>query len=485
MPSDPELPRDDAPSHDDPPPRDDAPVAPSPVDRNAARPAGALSEFELQDAARVRAAALASLTTVVTVMPTGTPTVSGAAAARSSSGTVGVPISSVSSNANTNAESSAGSDPTGNTDNNPSPGLGRPVLRYPGRVWAIAIGLYIATWISTFCAQSFGAMLPIAMLLAPVETVRELAALPREMLYERVFDGLLFAGSLMAILTAHEAGHYFAALWHRVPATPPFFIPFPFSIMGTMGAVIFQVPGIPNRRVLFDIGASGPWAGLVVAVPVLIYGIPGARVLPVTPEMLAQSLYMEDPLLIRGLVWWFFGPVPAGHEIFIGPLVTGAWMGLLVTGINLLPIGQLDGGHVLHAVFGKQSKQLARAVYVGCILAVIAAGIFITPIFFGWSLMLFLVGLMRPSHPPTLDDSKPLGTTRTVLAGLTLLALVVTFIPIPPVPYDMIQPTTPETKPGEKPGEKPEAVPVEVDAVVRHRHRNDQPEWRHRTAVNI
>lgn len=171
-----------------------------------------------------------------------------------------------------------------------------------------------------------------------------------------VLRGAQFAGTLLTILVAHELGHYVAARLHRVEASLPFFIPLPLlSPFGTMGAVIRMPGAIPTRRALLDIGASGPLAGLLFAIPLYAWGAAHSRLAPVSQEGMWQ---LGESVLLKLLDRAFAPAAPPGYELTLSPIAFAAWGGMFVTMINLLPIGQLDGGHVAYALFGpKQDKQ--------------------------------------------------------------------------------------------------------------------------------
>jgi len=181
--------------------------------------------------------------------------------------------------------------------------------------------------------------------------------------------GPIYSASVLSILTAHEFGHYFAARYHRVPATLPYFIPFP-SILGTLGAVIRMSPYIPNRRALFDIAAAGPIAGLVVAFPLSLVGIFLSHHVP-TPDEAERWISLGDPLIFRAMQWLIFGPQPEEMELLLHPIAFAGWVGLFVTALNLLPISQLDGGHINYALFGGRSRLVAGIAFLA--LAIVTA----------------------------------------------------------------------------------------------------------------
>ncbi len=239
-----------------------------------------------------------------------------------------------------------------------------------------------------------------------------------------VADGLLYAGPLMLILTAHELGHYFQAQWYRVPVTLPYFIPFP-SYFGTMGAVIGMKPNVGDRKALFDIGITGPLAGLV---PTLVFSAVGLRlstVIDVQATGAAGGVHLGTPLLFDFLTALVIGPIAPGKEVLLHPMAYAGWVCMFITALNLIPIGQLDGGHILYGLLRRRAHPIA----VGLLFAA-AAAVAITGTW-SWTLMILLVALIGPKHPPTADDHVPLGTLRIVLGWLALLFVVIGFTPTP------------------------------------------------------
>ncbi len=229
--------------------------------------------------------------------------------------------------------------------------------------------------------------------------------------------GLLYMAAVMAVLTAHEAGHFIAARIHGIPATLPFFIPVPVLLTGTLGAVIGMEGSRANRRQLFDIALAGPLAGLVVAVPALAVG------------MATGTAAVDNPFALPPLARWLLAAVrpdlPAGGTIAPNALFMAGWVGLLVTGLNMIPISQLDGGHIAYAVFGRRGNWVARSV----LLAAIAAIVFLRHD--NWIAMVVVVTLLGVDHPPIRDEGRPLGPLRTVLGILAFLIPLVTFMPEP------------------------------------------------------
>ena len=236
--------------------------------------------------------------------------------------------------------------------------------------------------------------------------------------------GLTFMFSLLAILLAHEFGHFFMTVYYRVRATLPLVIPFPLSPLGTLGAVIAMEPGKANRKQIFDIGIAGPLAGLVVALPVLWMGI---MRLDLSPPA-AGKLAIKAPLLMD---WWLQWQHPtawsAAHgEIWMSqcnPFLFAGWMGLFFTGLNMFPVGQLDGGHITYTLLGRGAHWLARALMVLAFAYMAYTGNTLL------LLMAVLVTLIGTDHPPTADDSVPLGGFRTVLGWLSLIIPIICLTP--------------------------------------------------------
>src|SRR5262245_35198648 len=234
--------------------------------------------------------------------------------------------------------------------------------------------------------------------------------------------GLPFSLTLLAILVTHEAGHYLMCRRHGVAASLPYVLPAPpMFLLGTFGAVIRVRSRFPDRRALFDMGAAGPWAGFVVAVVAMVVGLRLSSVDAAAPD--GPVVLLGDSLLTSFLARFVLHAEP--DTVMLHPVAFAAWAGLLVTSLNLLPAGQLDGGHVLYAARGRRVV-LVPLVLVGVLLWLAVTG---SPFWLVWSViaaaMLFL------GHPPTLDDARPLGAGRQLGAALSLLLFVVTFVPEP------------------------------------------------------
>jgi len=235
--------------------------------------------------------------------------------------------------------------------------------------------------------------------------------------------GFWYAFPLMSILLCHEMGHFVMSRYYSVEATLPFFIPFPLSPFGTFGAVIKMKGFIPNRKALFDIGAGGPIAGLILTFPAIYFGLKISRVVPV--ELFhGKGLILGNSLLFKGLEYLALGHIPKGYDVVLHPAAYAGWVGLFVTALNLLPIGQLDGGHVLYALFGPKSLKVYR---IGILLFAIYA-LFFNP---GWVLLVILLFFFGLKHPPPLDDFTPLDPKRRIIGIVMLIIFFSSFMPSP------------------------------------------------------
>ena len=238
-------------------------------------------------------------------------------------------------------------------------------------------------------------------------------------------SGLWYAGGVLGILGAHEFGHYFMCRRYGVSATLPYFIPAP-TLAGTFGAVIRIRDGFPTRAALFDIGVAGPIAGFAVLVPVLLVGMSWSNVVRVPEDF--EGMLLGTPIAFDMAARLFFDSVPAGHSLNIHPLVFAAWFGMLATALNLLPFGQLDGGHLMYALIGR------RSVWVSYATVLIAVGL--TLYSTSWAvltiMMLVMMLLFGTRHPTVWNEDNRLDTKRVLVclfAGL-LLALCFTSAPV-------------------------------------------------------
>jgi membrane-associated protease RseP (regulator of RpoE activity) len=235
-----------------------------------------------------------------------------------------------------------------------------------------------------------------------------------------LWRGIPFSLTLLMILGAHEFGHYFISRKHRIEVSLPYFIPAP-SFIGTFGAFIRMKSPIMDRRILLDIGVAGPLAGMVVAVPALLVGLSLSQTVPAT---VAGGIKLGSSLLFSFLAWIIQGPIPENRDLVLHPIAFSGWIGLLVTSLNLLPVGQLDGGHVAYAVLGPRQHVVAMVV-VGFLLVLGLTG------WVGWLVWVAILFVMGIHHPPVVYDWIPLDRKRRVIGWGTLGLFVATFTPVP------------------------------------------------------
>lgn len=240
----------------------------------------------------------------------------------------------------------------------------------------------------------------------------------------RLSRGLTYASLLLLILGAHEMGHYLACRYYRVPATLPFFIPGPPMLIGTLGAVIRIRGPIPSRKALFDIAAAGPIAGFVVALPLVIVGVARATVIPAAHEPLGLGL--GPPLSSWLLEHAFHGDA----NLQVGSIYGAAWVGMLVTSMNLFPVGQLDGGHAVFAISPGAHRWFSWATIVG-VAALVAGQTLLSRTPSAYTLWLIVLLWLRNRHPRLLDETEPLGAGRLAVAAILGLIFVLSFIPTP------------------------------------------------------
>lgn len=272
---------------------------------------------------------------------------------------------------------------------------------------------FLATCVTTFCAGCYGC-LPLIIGQGPLW----------EILTTNWPFGLHYMVCVIGVLLFHEMGHFLMTVRYRVRASFPYFIPLPVMLTGTMGAVIAMDGRKADRKELFDIGIAGPLAGLVLALPFTIVGILQAGT--VTAVASPGTLEFGDPLLVTSLTP-YLRDVPAGQVLSWSdnPFLWAGWFGLLVTGLNMMPVSQLDGGHVIHALFGRNARWIARIFLVTVIALMVAFAAT------QWILMLILVLIIGPDHPPSADDSVDIGWFRRVLGFVSLAIPVLCFPPEP------------------------------------------------------
>jgi membrane-associated protease RseP (regulator of RpoE activity) len=245
--------------------------------------------------------------------------------------------------------------------------------------------------------------------------------------------GFWYSGTILGILGCHELGHYFACRYYDVDASLPFFLPVPISITGTLGAFIRIREPIPTKRMLFDIGIAGPIAGFLVVVPTLFFGVAMSHVVRVPPDF--SGLELGEPLLLQVATKLLWGTPPTGYSLNMHPMAFGAWFGLLATALNLFPIGQLDGGHISYAVFGRRSSHVTIAT-VG-----VAIGLaYFSSSWLVWTvLMVVMLAVFGRHHPRTFDEHVPLDRPRLILAFFALIMFIVCFTPAPISPIELIK----------------------------------------------
>jgi len=235
--------------------------------------------------------------------------------------------------------------------------------------------------------------------------------------------GLPFAATIMMIIASHELGHYLTARRYRIRSSLPMFIPAPFTLLGTLGAFIIIRSPFPTRRALLDVGLAGPFAGFLVCIPALLIGIAGSR--PATGGAAAEgSFQLGEPLILKAataLLW----PDPTQQDLLLSPVGLAAWFGLLLTAINLLPIGQLDGGHAAYALFKDKAHRLSSFAFFALVPMSLLA-----PSWLFFALLAYVLGIRRP-HPPTLADGVHLPRSSKVLGVLGLVTFVLCFTPQP------------------------------------------------------
>ena len=267
-----------------------------------------------------------------------------------------------------------------------------------------------------------------------------------------IWRGAPFAISLLSILLAHEFGHYLMGRYHKTKVTLPFFLPLPYplSILGTLGAFIQMKERPKNKRVLFDIGIAGPLAGLVVAIPVLLYGLSLSELAPLSGTGMLEGnsiLYLLSKYVVFGkwlpeptsyqgvtpfLYWlrYLFTSFPSplgGLDVQVHNVAWAGWAGLLVTSLNLIPMGTLDGGHILYSVFGKKASKIAPFIFAALILLGSA--------WQGWWLWAFMLFFLGRRHAEPLDQITELDPMRRKIAFFMLFVFILAFIPVPLVVY--------------------------------------------------
>ena len=288
-------------------------------------------------------------------------------------------------------------------------------LVWPRQIPNLNIGLFLLTLLTTTMAGAY-----MAGVESPLTSITGLA------------QGLSFSLPLMAILLFHELGHYITARRNQVNTSLPYFIPALFPsvfIIGTFGAFIRMKSPPRSRRVMFDVGAAGPWAGMLLAVPAVIIGLKFSEIAPLEKSM--GGLELGNSILFWTLARWSLGLDPNTVTVNLHPIAFAGWIGLFITALNLLPVGQLDGGHVIYALFGRRHRTISRLFVFACVMMVAAPYMMGWSFWTGWlfwSALLLFLGL---GHPSTVDVDTPLDKPRRMAAWLTVALFIVTFSPVP------------------------------------------------------
>jgi Zn-dependent protease len=286
----------------------------------------------------------------------------------------------------------------------------------PRRRLTLPLLLFVATCLSTFWV---GAADWRPQLIESPEVIWQVVA-------GNWRQGLLYMGAVLAILLTHEMGHFLQTVRYRIPASYPLCIPVPFSLIGTMGAVISMDGMRANRKQIFDIGIAGPLAGLIVAAPILYIGV---KQLNLAEAPTPHDIQLYNPVIVRWMIEWMH-PQWVDRAAWVSvsqlnPFFMAGWVGMLITGLNMLPVSQLDGGHTIYALFGRDAYKIARAFIIIAIAYVVLnleqAAI--------WTPMLILVILLGIHHPPTADDSVELDDFRWIL-GVACMAIPVLCFPL-------------------------------------------------------
>lgn len=238
-----------------------------------------------------------------------------------------------------------------------------------------------------------------------------------------IVGGPAYSFTIILILLGHEMGHYLMSRRHQIRATLPFFLPLPLPPFGTLGAVIRMESSISSRKALFDTGVAGPFTSFILSIPAIVIGLTLSQVIPAS-HIKGEMIRLGDPLLFTFIQHLVMRDVPTNYEIVLHPIAYAGWVGLFVTALNLLPVGQLDGGHIAYALFGRRS----RAIFLITVAVMAFITIFYNP---GWLLLVILFIIFGFRHPSPMDDQTPLDGKRKFLGGLAFLAFILSFTPTP------------------------------------------------------
>lgn len=294
------------------------------------------------------------------------------------------------------------------------------------RTW-VNILLFMLTFISAvFVGMTWSVSYTVAGRIDAEPGLSSLTALIKD---PRIISlSIVYAVVLLGILLFHEFGHYFACRHYGVDATLPYFIPAP-TLIGTMGAFIKIKSPITRKRQLFDIGAAGPLSGFAAALPALVVGLMLSK--PVPPLPRENAILFGEPLLLKIIESLLFRGTPEPFDLILHPVAFAGWVGILVTALNLFPVGQLDGGHIFYSLFGDKSRTAGKLM-----LAVfIVMGVFFWVGWFVWAVLIAFIGM---KHPPVMDEAVPLSPKRKWIGALLALIFIFSFTPAPVHGFDLL-----------------------------------------------
>jgi len=266
--------------------------------------------------------------------------------------------------------------------------------------------------------------------------ISEFNRLEPQLNWSVLLGGLWYSCGVLGILGAHEMGHYVACRYYKLNASLPYFLPFILPVnafqTGTLGAVIRIRSPFPTRAILFDVGVAGPIAGFVVLVPVLFIGLAWSQVLALPTT--GAGVYLGEPLLFQWATTLVHGPLREGFGLNAHPMVFASWFGMLATALNLLPFGQLDGGHISYATLGRFSTPISILTVTGAlVMTFISTSWLVLTV-----MMVVMLVVLGPRHPRVLYEHEPLSTGRRLLAVAALIILALCFTPVPIEPYQLI-----------------------------------------------
>jgi membrane-associated protease RseP (regulator of RpoE activity) len=305
----------------------------------------------------------------------------------------------------------------------------RPRPKFQDRIWR-----HLVLFVFTIGTTTVAGILHYLSFLGDAAPLDETARFTDLLQPGILLGGFWYSGTILAILGCHELGHYLACRYYDVDASLPFFIPAPLPLTGTLGAFIRIREPIPTKRMLFDIGIAGPIAGFLVVVPALFVGISLSTIVEIDPEM--TGYWLGEPLLFQAASKLLWGTLADGYSLNAHPMAFAAWFGLLATALNLVPIGQLDGGHIAYAVLGRRSSYVT--ILMICLAVVLTA--LVSSSWLVWTvLMVVMIVMFGRHHPRTFDEDVPLDRGRVMLAAFALAMFVLCFTPAPIEPMELIR----------------------------------------------